>query len=60
MFAKFEDEKKMLGPKSVICAASISCTDPLKMSQQIQIYESNNRHVTWSYHAESDPSCKGV
>lgn len=25
MFTKFEEEKKMLGPKSVVCAASISC-----------------------------------
>lgn len=30
---KFEEEKKMFGPKSVICAANISCADSLKMSQ---------------------------
>lgn len=60
MFTKFEEKKKMLGPKSVICAAGISYAYSLKISQWIQIHESNNRHVTWSYYAECDPSCKEV
>lgn len=55
---KFEEEKKMFGPKSVICAANISCADSLKMSQWIQMYESNNRRVTWFHYSENDPSCK--